>query len=135
MVASTRASPLPAVHKTGVWWATASGRPGGVIHINPTVVAKHLMLEFGSASEVFSFPSTGVISGVVRNGAIPVEFAKVVLFHRGTSKTLASVRTNSAGEFSFSGLYPFAGAYFVTAFNDAEGTSFNAQILDRLTPA
>ena len=135
MVASTRASPLPAVQKTGVWWATTAGRPGGVIHIAPTVVAKRLRLEFGSAQEALYLPSAGVISGVVRNGATPVEFAQVVLFHRATNKAIASARTNSAGEFSFPELCPFAGAYFAVAFNDTEDTSFNAQILDHLTPA
>lgn len=134
MVASTRASPLPAVHKTGVWWATASGRPGGVIHINPTVVAKRLMLEFGSASEVLILPADGVVSGTVLDAATPVANCEVSLFHRRTRRCMATTRTNAAGFFAFPDLIVADGAYFVAAFPPAS-LQKNALIFDSITPA
>lgn len=122
------------VQKTGVWWATNTVyRPGGALSIEKAKVAKKVPLEFGPPSIAIAIDTTGVLTGYVRDGEIPIVGAEVWVFHRATKFPAARTFSNSSGAFSVSGLGKVSNAYFAVAFGP-DGAFYGAAIFDILTP-
>lgn len=119
--------------KTGVWWATQGGVPGGQRGIPGASPAKHLPVAFGGA-ETLAYDCTGVVNGTALVGTAPVPGAEVWLFHRTSRMPVRRTITNANGEFTFTNLYKAASAYFAVAFDPDSGEAFNALIFDKLTP-
>ena len=129
----TRPSPLALAQRTGVWWATQAGVPGGTIAYTKASRALWVPQELGAAVELIN-TSRGVLSGTVLDGAAPVSGAVVCVFVRASLMPLARTTTDSNGEFTFSGIPNFPAAYFVCAFDPDGDPAYNALIFDRLTP-
>lgn len=79
-------------------------------------------------------PVSGVLSGVVTEGATPVAYATVRLYWRLTGDLIAQARCTSSGTFSFTQLDPTTNNYYVIALDPDPGVQYNALIFDRLTP-
>lgn len=101
----------------------------------PPYLGKHVTTEFGSEREVFGADCNGVIPGIVVVSGVPVPYADVWLFHRGSKIPIRRTVSSAMGEFSFHDLYGRASAYFAVAFDPEGGEVFNALIYDQLTPS
>ena len=127
-------SPRTFAQKTGVWWATMGGAPGGAFSGTRAGVARHLPVFFGAAQDTFYYDTHGVVAGTVLVGVSPLANAEVWLFHRVSRQPVGRTQTNAQGEFSFVELCTAADAYFAVAFDPDGGEAFNALIFDKLTP-
>lgn len=76
---------------------------------------------------------TGSITGSVTVLGVLAADILVLLYERDSFRPLRSTRTNAAGVFTFSELYPGI-KYFAIAFDPDGGTQYNAIIFDKITP-
>lgn len=73
-------------------------------------------------------PTTGVLSGTVKENAVAIPFATVCLYYRKNGELIYHTKTDVNGVFSFDVLEPGVDEYFVVAID----APFNALIFDKV---
>lgn len=75
----------------------------------------------------------GTIAGQVQENGVPVVGRTVFLYYRPTGRLITQTKSDSSGNYSFTGLEPGVNKYFVVAIN-LEPLQFDAVVHDTITP-
>lgn len=79
--------------------------------------------------------NSGIMAGIVQIAGVPVGGAIVRLHHRATGLMVDSVVSAADGSFVFYNLDPKSvGAFYAVAFDPVGGDTYDALVLDQLTP-
>lgn len=124
------------VYSSGVAKATGSATPSTTLLFRQSEYFRVIPLYRTSLtmSEWGSLDATGQITGTVTVSGTPVPRCRVSCYWREGGTHVATVLTDTSGNYVFPYLDKTSSSYTVVAYDPPGGTQYNAKVYDYLTP-